>query len=369
MLDTSLDSFHFYFVVAALQGFILSAIIIFQGPGKKPHLLLGIFLLLYSLSVLHGVLEESIHAFNAKFPFPLSYSFVYGPLAYFHIKAAVHPHLRSNIHPIVHFIPSLLIDFLFFVLFFSYVHFNMEWAYDNVENIQLLFLWIGLGVFLHMSAYTFFIRKLIRKVRGSEMARSITGWLRIFSIFWVMNLGFIGIVIPVAILNIERFDDHLYLAYQFAGVLGGICIYWLGYQYLLKYRARINKYLHRLNTRKYSSGEIASLKSRLVEALQTGELYKDEKLNVEALARHLGWPARDVSWVIGEGFATNFNDLINRYRIEAFKALVVLPENKKYTMAGLAQMVGFNSKTSFYRAFKKTCGQTPKEYLDGLPLK
>src|SRR5688572_15019265 len=108
MLDTSLDSFHFYFLVAVLQGFILAALIGFRKPLNRSNSYVGILVFLISLSLLHGVLEESIHAFNARFLFPLEYGFLLGPLIYFHIRQMVDPDFKISIRQIYHFIPSLV---------------------------------------------------------------------------------------------------------------------------------------------------------------------------------------------------------------------------------------------------------------------
>ncbi|WP_299212488.1 helix-turn-helix domain-containing protein [uncultured Aquimarina sp.] len=56
-------------------------------------------------------------------------------------------------------------------------------------------------------------------------------------------------------------------------------------------------------------------------------------------------------------------EFINTYRVEAFKKLVALSENNKYSLLGIANKVGFNSKATFYRNFKNIEGVTPKEYL------
>ena len=54
---------------------------------------------------------------------------------------------------------------------------------------------------------------------------------------------------------------------------------------------------------------------------------------------------------------------MHQLRIEAFIALAKQPENEKYSIAGLGEKVGFRSKASFYRAFKKETNGTPSEYL------
>ena len=62
----------------------------------------------------------------------------------------------------------------------------------------------------------------------------------------------------------------------------------------------------------------------------------------------------------------NFNDFINNYRIEAVKENLKKGEHKKTTLLGIAFDCGFNSKATFNRAFKKSTGLSPKDYLHKL---
>ena len=48
---------------------------------------------------------------------------------------------------------------------------------------------------------------------------------------------------------------------------------------------------------------------------------------------------------------------------KSLKRLVVLVENKQYTLMTVAYDCGFNSKTSFNRNFKKHTGLSPSELL------
>ena len=59
----------------------------------------------------------------------------------------------------------------------------------------------------------------------------------------------------------------------------------------------------------------------------------------------------------------NFNEFVNHYRVEAFKALAKDPAKAHITLIGLAYESGFNSKTVFNASFKKETGLTPKQYL------
>ncbi|NJO89382.1 MAG: helix-turn-helix transcriptional regulator, partial [Chloroflexia bacterium] len=58
-----------------------------------------------------------------------------------------------------------------------------------------------------------------------------------------------------------------------------------------------------------------------------------------------------------------FSDYINSYRIEAFIKTVKSKPDDGDTYLSIAYNVGFNSKSSFNRAFKKHTGFTPSEYF------
>ena len=60
----------------------------------------------------------------------------------------------------------------------------------------------------------------------------------------------------------------------------------------------------------------------------------------------------------------NFNDFVNKYRVEEVKKAFDNGDHKKSTLLGIAFDCGFNSKATFNRAFKKNTGLSPKDYLE-----
>jgi AraC-like DNA-binding protein len=105
------------------------------------------------------------------------------------------------------------------------------------------------------------------------------------------------------------------------------------------------------------------LKTALEALMKKQKLYLNSKLALQDLADAMHTNVHTLSWVINEGYNKNFFDFINEYRIEEFKAMVAKDVNKKYTFLALAMEVGFSSKTTFNRAFKKCAGKTPREYF------
>ncbi len=120
--------------------------------------------------------------------------------------------------------------------------------------------------------------------------------------------------------------------------------------------------------KKYSksglTNEQAALISKELNRLMEKEkLFTESELTLAELAGRLNIHPNYLSQVINEKEETNFYDYINTLRIEEYKKLVLMPENKKYTILTLAYECGFNSKSSFNRYFKKVTGVSPSEYM------
>ena len=99
--------------------------------------------------------------------------------------------------------------------------------------------------------------------------------------------------------------------------------------------------------------------SKIEMAIKTEQLYLDSQLTLHKLANHLAISANYISQTLNETLSTNFFDYVNKWRIEAAKELVI--ENNK-TIEEIADSVGFNARSSFYKAFKLYTGITPGAY-------
>lgn len=60
----------------------------------------------------------------------------------------------------------------------------------------------------------------------------------------------------------------------------------------------------------------------------------------------------------------NFYDLVNSYRVEEAKRLLLDPKNSNYTILSVGFEAGFNSKTTFNTVFKKFTGLSPTEFKE-----
>jgi len=73
-----------------------------------------------------------------------------------------------------------------------------------------------------------------------------------------------------------------------------------------------------------------------------------------------------LSYIINREWELNFNELLNVYRVNKAKQLLLSPTNETATMFAIAIDSGFNSESSFYTVFKKITGLSPKKFKDSI---
>ena len=118
---------------------------------------------------------------------------------------------------------------------------------------------------------------------------------------------------------------------------------------------------------KYKSSGLSSDRTReygllLEKAMEQERLYLDPDLTLAKLAEAATIPAKPLSQVINERFGMNFNDYVNRLRVEEAKRLLLDPAAGDFKLLRVAFASGFNSKSVFNAAFKKHTGLSPSEF-------
>jgi AraC-like DNA-binding protein len=90
--------------------------------------------------------------------------------------------------------------------------------------------------------------------------------------------------------------------------------------------------------------------------------YYYSNLTIDEVAEALKTNSKYLSQVINETYSKNFYTYVNFFRINDSKEMLLSEQFDNYSMEGIAKTVGFNSKSSFYSAFKKHTGFTPTEF-------
>lgn len=90
--------------------------------------------------------------------------------------------------------------------------------------------------------------------------------------------------------------------------------------------------------------------------------YRDPEYSAKKLAEEIKTNTRYISAVVSLRFGMNYSSLINEYRIKEALAILVDKRYADATIEEVSAMVGFANRQSFYAAFYKFTGQTPKGY-------
>lgn len=108
---------------------------------------------------------------------------------------------------------------------------------------------------------------------------------------------------------------------------------------------------------------------QIKECIAEENLYLDPKFSLKALADKVDMPHYQVSKILNDYFRSNFNDLINEFRVNEFVRLLNESDSSNIKNSALAYQCGFYSESTFFRAFKKFMGQSPQQYQKELTKK
>ncbi len=109
--------------------------------------------------------------------------------------------------------------------------------------------------------------------------------------------------------------------------------------------------------------QVGFFRERLLNVMDNDKPYLDPTLTLPLLADKIGLSVHALSYVLNTGVDLNFYQFINAYRIRHAQQLLAENTRNNYTIQEIFIRSGFNSKTTFYMAFKQVVGMTPKQYL------
>lgn len=107
---------------------------------------------------------------------------------------------------------------------------------------------------------------------------------------------------------------------------------------------------------------VEDIAKKIIMKLMVEQRYRDPKYSAKRLANDIGVNMRHISAVINLRFQQNYAQLVGKMRI--YEAKYMLQDNHfdNMTMEDIAINVGFTTRQSFYAAFYRQCGMTPREY-------
>lgn len=109
---------------------------------------------------------------------------------------------------------------------------------------------------------------------------------------------------------------------------------------------------------------LQQLAAKVEEYFKTTEVFLNSQLTAELLGSLTGHPHRLIGQAMKHTHGISFRDYLNNYRISYIEEKLSDPTYlAKSSVETIAEASGFGSRQSFYTAFKKAKGCTPKEYF------
>ncbi|WP_242085611.1 helix-turn-helix domain-containing protein [Aestuariivivens sediminis] len=258
----------------------------------------------------------------------------------------------------------------------SYVYYEIPdrdtsviYNYTKIEDVFNLI--YSIFLFVNASLIIFRRHHLIAYI----LSYDDLNWIKWFIRLGVVVIGFWAVAVFIKTLTGN--ED----AYMFLRLSSSILLYWMGYQGIYKYNVLRDRIVLRssidANDVLITSSEIIDSQNeaddffnkkhdrdfeRIKDHIIQNKLYLDPLLSMETLASDLGMSKSYFSKLINSYSDYNFSDYINSLRVAQAKKFLANDEFSEYTIVAIGLECGFNSKSTFYSAFKKFTSKTPTAY-------
>jgi AraC-like DNA-binding protein len=346
-MDTSKELLFFFSALGAFNGIILGLYFFFFT--KKKYLwnyFLGALLLALSIRIAKSVFVY----FNPTLPkvylqIGLSACFFIGPCLYYFVKAATKE---------INTIPQswkLTLGFwgiliIIVGILFPYNDFPKLWNFYIIKLIY--FQW-----FVYVVIAGFTLKDVLKEII-SRKHKSTPAEIWLSMIFLGNTLLFTFYFL--ALINAPH------VSYISGSIIFSFILYLI--ISILLYRKKIDD-LFLLNGQKSSAKKVDSaeetvLLEKLENAMIEKEMYKNSNLNLQDLSKEINITSHQLSQFLNNNLGKNFTSYVNELRIN--EACKIIKSNDKLTLESIGYDVGFNSKSTFFAAFKKHTGTTPLNY-------
>lgn len=372
-----------------LQAILLAAILYFHPQSDRSvTTFLGLYITCLCIPMLASILQHYVwwQAMIFTDPFPI----LLGPLLYFYVRS-----FREKITFKKAWPHLILFVFYFVVAFTLYDYMTGRYPKSNVVPPEVLHMKESIirivGRIIIMTLYFFLSHRAWRRHQKSiqqvfsETSRINLEWVKLLINGYLFIVS-VMVVNYIIVLNFpEQFSIFMLVntsvatPYVYLAAYKGITqpsLWQL--QPLVKQEVLEEEMLqvdemedvkgkedqprHAKST--LSKEKIDEIVLKTIAAVEQEKLYQQTELTLQELADKIQIPSYQLSLAINEGLQKNFYDLINNYRVEEAKRLLLDPGNKNYKVLSVGFDAGFASKTTFNTVFKKFTGLTPTDFRE-----
>lgn len=306
---------------------------------------------------------------------PFMQVLIIGPVIYFYVQNLLNTHFKFQKKDWLHFIPGLLylgyslIVFIVDKLILDEFYFYADRRDKDLKMWYQLtgFASIGFYLVLSLQKYISYKKEIFNSLSYADNV--VFQWIQHFLIAF-LSLLILRILFFIFNEQWSEFGSHFWYFLSFSAVFFYISIN--GYSHSIASDSLFAKKsiepvnIESVKTKSTQTIDVKKWADTIENHIIKEKVFQNPQLTLSDVAKALQTNTKTISNSINSGFEMNFNDFINHYRIEAVKTSLKQGEHVTSTLLGIAFDAGFNSKATFNRAFKKSTGVSPKEYLKNL---
>ena len=366
----------------AAQGLFLAVYLFTKPQNRDANKWLALLLTVISLHLIEYAAD--IAGVTLQYPIFIAITypllFCMGPFYYIYCRYLLDKNYNTNLKSALHFLPSIIV-LLMMLPFYSMatetkINFITGLSTDGIMKIPTSQLVLMGAHVIQTVTYIFAAYKFIGK-KEEELKQFSSDvfvlkklkWLNAFSLYFsiYLLLYFILVVLLTFINSFQIELDYILL------LITSLSIYAIGYSAISN--PEIFKAIPEFELQSFelsqeapaslprNSNKFPELKDKLLQFMDSNKPYLKSDLKISELADSLTVPYYQLSQLINDEFLVNFYDFINKYRVEEAKKLLIEDRNN-YKILAIAYEVGFNSKATFNRVFKKFTDLTPSEFKE-----
>jgi len=384
--QTHIGFFDAFIFLGVFQGLLLSWFFIKNGEKeRRANLYMGLLLLFLSLGIFEEWLNNTGYIVRVLYlsDFTEPMGLAYAPLFYLYLRRCLDPQDNTKVWP--HFI--IAVFWLFYMVFHwiqpdelkynSYVHTkHPDWEFlEVVMKIpeDPLGLRRYVNEFLGFQFTTYMVAAVVYLFRKSRAMNQ-----RIFKtdneLLVILRNTTIHYIVIIAVF----FATKLYF-----GMRSDIGGYWIASYISFMIYATSYQVLNRSEffdqpmsflafpMPKYQKSSLSEehkerILTKITQEMEGNKYFTENLASLSGLSRKINETIHHTSQVINEKMNKNFFELLAGYRVEHARKLIEEDRDRKLTVEELADLVGYNSKSSFNTAFKKLTSFTPSEYRNSI---
>ena len=395
MVLPSIDIYFSFVFLVAIIGLLVAAILYFlnRESSFSARLLAGYLLSISVISLFSALYHTNFFLFFPPVPRTMVFlSLSVSPFAYIYVRSVLRQQFDWMKWDFLFFIPAVLYTINMIPFYGMAREEKLVIIRQQLADNSIIALepegWLpeGWGIILRMVygvVLASFQVKMLVTWRSKNSIKLVTQNLAMFR--WI--IGFTILVLSSFIFLLIEYSFQISHFFDFYRLITltmtvSICItcVWLFLQPNLLYG--LTGWFQEANESTISEPEIAiaqeptpsntfsketerSYRALLASHLSTQQPFLKVGYKIGDLSKELDIPTYILSAFINQAYGKNFNEWVNEHRVHYLKGLLQKnPDFRKYTFEALGNLAGFNSRTTFIAAVKKTTQKTPSEFFE-----